>query len=314
MVMYKNRIFMVEEREAPIGSLFSGYEKSEPIGASLLSDFFLQSTYKEEIEELRKCTDKARRRELKSKLPAITPSGIFTIRRNDALIKHSGFICIDIDGDQNPHITDWEALKSSLYDLTGLYYAGLSASGNGVFLIVKIKHPERHTEHFYSLARDLNEKGVVVDMACKDVARLRGASYDPAPFYSPEVAFYEGLVAPPTKVPEIARKPPKNDDFTARRVGRLVEAIERTRANIADYYPDWYAIGCALGSEFGEAGRDWYHIISSKSSKYELRECDTQYSHCLKSRSRISIDTLFYYCKQHGIMADGVTHPKTMNF
>ena len=304
MVMYKNRIFMVEEREAPIGSLFSGYEKSEPIGASLLSDFFLQSTYKEEIEELRKCTDKACRRELKSKLPAITPSGIFTIRRNDALIKHSGFICIDIDGDQNPHITDWEALKSSLYDLTGLYYAGLSASGNGVFLIVKIKHPERHTEHFYSLARDLNEKGVVVDMACKDVARLRGASYDPAPFYSPEVAFYEGLVAPPTKVPEIARKPPKNDEFTARRVYRLVEEIERTGTDITDNYKVWFPIGQSLAAEYGEYGRDWFHTISSQSTKYNFRECDIQYTNCLTACSFITINTLFHYCGKKGIMAN----------
>src|SRR5205809_272751 len=36
--------------------------------------------------------------ELKTALPAVMPSGIFTRRNDKALSRHSGVICIDIDG------------------------------------------------------------------------------------------------------------------------------------------------------------------------------------------------------------------------
>jgi hypothetical protein len=290
---------------SPQVSLFSGYEDSKPIGEISLAEFLLSDRYKNEVEAIRQCSDKAKRRELKSKLPAITPSGIFSKRRNDALIQHSGFICIDIDGGDNTHISDWEALKSSLSGLSGLWYVGLSASGNGLFLVVKVKFPEQHTKHFHSIARDLSNRGIAVDMACKDVARLRGASYDPAPLFNPDTVPYEDLVAPTRKTPEIAPKQPDNEDLTARRVGRLVEAIEYTGANIADHYPDWYAIGRSLSSEFGESGCDWYHTISSQSTKYNHHECDIQYNRCLKSCSRTTISTFFGLCKDYGIMANG---------
>lgn len=138
-------------------SMFSGYNNPIPTGEIPLADFLLQPTYKKEVEVLRGCGDKARLRELKSKLPAITPSGIFSRRRNDGLIRHSGFICIDIDGQDNHDVTDWEALKSSLSDFTGLWYTGLSASGNGLFLIFRIKYPEMHANHFTAISSEFGE-------------------------------------------------------------------------------------------------------------------------------------------------------------
>ena len=295
-------------------SLFSGYSNSKPKGVVSLSDFLLQPSYKKEVEEIRRCTDKTKRRELKSKLPAITPSGIFSKRCNDGLIRHSGFICIDIDSSHNPCISDWEALKSTICDFPGLWYAGLSVGGKGLFLVIMIKYPEKHLEHFFAIAGDLLERGINVDAACKDIARLRGASYDPHPLFNPSAAPYEKLVTPNTTSTHRAHsgytlgnsKPPSSfddSDRTACRVTRLVEAIERSGANIAEYYSEWYAIGRALASEFEEAGRSWFHIISRQSQKYDPAECDKQYTRCLGSCSKTSISTLFYYCKINGITA-----------
>lgn len=309
--MIRNRIIKVEEdrvphKTAPQVSLFRGYNNSAPAGVVSLSDFLLSSTYKAQIGEIRSIPDKTRRRELKSKLPAITPSGVFSKRSNSGLIRHSGFICIDIDGQDNPDISDWEALKSSVSDLAGLWYAGLSASGNGLFLVFKVKYPEKHSEHFNSLARDVVERGITIDAQCKDVSRLRGASYDPQPLYCPSVAPHEGLLDNQARTPRNPQNPERGSEYpaglTAIRVSKLVDAIERTGANIAELYPDWYAVGRALSSEFGEAGRAWYHSISRQSQKYDPAECDEQYDRCLATCSQTSIRTLFWICKQNGIM------------
>ena len=290
--------------------MFSGYTDSKPIGEISLSDFLLRPLYKEKVEEIRREKDKARRRELKAKLPAVTPSGIFSKRSNAGLIRHSGFICIDIDGDQNPDINDWEALKSNISDFQGLWCAGLSVSGNGVFLIIKIKYPEKHLRHFHAIDGDLQTRGIAVDAACKDVARLRGASYDANPFYNPDAGFYESLKSfssqpePKTTISLKAPVSAESRNLTAARVVRLVEVIEQMKANIADFYPDWYAVGCSLASEFGESGRGLFHIISRQSDKYDYDQCNAQYSRCLGTCSNTSISTLFWYCKQHGIIVN----------
>lgn len=306
--MKKNKVSKVEVCEpssAEISvSLFAGYENSKPIGTVSLSDFLLLPTYKEEVEKVRACTDEAQRRKLKSKLPAITPSGIFAHRCNKGLIWYSGIICIDIDGKDNPSITDWEAVKASVSDIPGLYYAGLSVGGNGLFMLFKVEKLGKHREHLAALMQDLQGRGLVPDVNCTDVSRLRGASYDPNPVFRWDTLPYSKLLPiMPTPAPHF-QSVEINGDFTAFRVRRLIEIIEHTGANIADHYRDWYAVGRSLASEFGESGRAWYHIVSSKSAKYKPKECDKQYSRCLRTCSQTSIKTFFYICMCNGILAN----------
>ena len=67
-------------------------------------------------------------------------------------------------------------------------------------------------------------------------------------------------------------------------------------------YGDWLKVGFALASEFGEAGRRYFHDISSLYSGYNQEESDTKYSECLKSdNGRTDISTLFYLAKNQGI-------------
>ena len=285
-------------KNAPKVSLFSGFNDPIPSDKISLDAFITTSTYKPQVEEIRNCKNKEQRRKLKSQLPAITPSGLFLKRCNDGLLKHSGFICIDIDGKDNPDISDWDALKKSIADFEGLYYAGLSAGGNGLFLLFKLEYPEKHLEHFYALAQDLQDRGLVVDAACKDVSRLRCASYDPNPVYFPKAKHYTGLLSPGLPQP-IAT--PEYSDKTASRVQQLVTLIESKGKNIADDYRDWYAIGRSLASEFGEGGRQWFHIISAQSKKYDGVECDKQYDNCLCTCKSTTIKTFFWYCRGYGL-------------
>ena len=182
-----------------------------------------------------------------------------------------------------------------------------------LFLLFKVKYPEKHSEHFAALAEELNRRKIAVDRGCSDVSRLRGASYDPAPLYYPDAAPYEGLLPASTQRGPVGpstetQRNPKNPvgyqgsaDLTAYRVGRLIEHIEATGANICECYPEWFAIGRALASEFGEYGRGWFHATSRQSSKYDPDECDQQYSRCLRACDRTSIGTFFNLCKQNGV-------------
>lgn len=282
-------------------SLFSGYENPKPIKTVSLFDFLLQPTYKKQVEEIRACTDKEIRRKMKSKLPAITPGGIFRKRCNSGLINFSGFIGIDIDGDDNPGIADFNAVKRTLIDLPGLCYAGLSASGNGLFLLMRVMCPERHDEHYSAIVKDLADMGLTADVQCRDIARLRGASYDPEPYFNPEVDVYSKLLTPAKPEPSMPVMKYQFADMDEYRAGLLVKKIQQAGIDITDDYRTWFSIGCSLAAGFRENGRDWFHTVSSQSPKYNSSECDVQYDRCLKSCTRTSISTFFWYCREYGI-------------
>ncbi len=53
---------------------------------------------KDLVEDVRSESEKDKRNEKKKKLPAICFSGTFSKRADNAIIEHSGIICIDFDG------------------------------------------------------------------------------------------------------------------------------------------------------------------------------------------------------------------------
>ena len=86
-------------------------------------------------------------------------------------------------------------------------------------------------------------------------------------------------------------------------VDRAIKIIQEKEIDITDGYANWYKIGNALVSEFGEDGRDRFHMVSLCHKDYCWNDCDIQYSKCLKSRksSGVTIGTFFHYCKKHGV-------------
>lgn len=283
-------------------SLFSRYTAPKPIGEVSLFYFLTtgQHKYREQIEEIRQCESEQKRRTLKAKLPAITPAGEFSRRCNTGLLRYSGFVCIDIDGKDNPDITDFETVKTNLADFPGLAYAGLSVGGNGLYLIIRIATPENYAGHLNAITTDLYRRGIIVDRSCKDIARLRGISFDPAPVLNPSVSAYARIEDEPPEPITHCPTPEASTD-TARRVSALVEIIETNGIDITEHYGDWFAIGQSLAAEFGEAGRGWFHTVSAQSPKYRADACDKQYTRCMRTCARMSIATFFWHCKHHGI-------------
>jgi hypothetical protein len=179
-------------------SRFNSYTNPDgPITINLL-DWLQSDEFRQAAQAIRATDDKAERKALKAKLPAITPSGIFRRRAQDALIKHSGLIQFDIDlTGENRHITNWTNLKNEIFKIKNVAYIGLSISGQGFWGLIPISDPDRHEEHFRAIEILFSRFGIKIDTLPKNVASLRGASYDPDAYFRPEAATFNQLVSRP---------------------------------------------------------------------------------------------------------------------
>ena len=129
-------------------------------------------------------TDKDAYDREKQKLPAVTFSGIFSKRKADALIRHSGLVTIDIDG---LPLEDIPYLLSELAQVPQVALAFVSPSGAGIKAVVSVnpiptdatEHKgayEACKEHFETLA---TEFGFEVDTSGSDVSRMCFLAHDP---------------------------------------------------------------------------------------------------------------------------------------
>jgi hypothetical protein len=194
-------------------SCFANYNTpSDPKTVNLLS--WLTSTkYKEKVDLIRSLDEKNKRGELKATLPAITPSAILKNRikeipLKEKLVKHSGFIQIDIDRTKsNLEISNWNDLNKELIQVPQIAYLGLSASGQGYWGLIPIPpDPENHKGYFESLFDIfLNTWGIELDDKPKNVASLRGYSYDLEGYFNHEANQFTVLKKPVT----VAKTPPK---------------------------------------------------------------------------------------------------------
>lgn len=255
------------------------------------------------IERIRQTSDKKERDALKKTLPCFTPSGTFRHRSADGLLSHSGLLQFDIDPKENPALNaatapDWKAQISHLKQVA---YCALSASGTGVWGVVPIAQPDRHKEHFAALKADFAGWGIALDEACSNVDRLRFWSCDPDAYFNPTANAYTRLQTdrPDTYAPR-QRTPTTTDNAT--KVEAVAAQIEATRTDITDGYDTWFSIGCALASEFGEGGRDWFHRVSQHHPDYRTGDTDKQFSYCLRMRpNRYTLGTFFEVARRHGM-------------
>lgn len=320
-------------------SLYNSAHSARSVEDIDIISFFTSNRYKDLISKLRATTDPDTRRVLKEKqLPAITTAGVFHPKRGNQYIRsYSGMLCIDIDGKENPAIEDWSATAHRIGSLSPcVLYAGLSAGGNGCFVVYRIATPHRYAEHLATITAELMGAGLMADTACKDLARLRFASYDPAPYLnteaiphvapvmveqSPNKGANEAHIKPQRPQADQApaaslnannrgyfdsdhsqhlNRPTSTGRLSLARVEAAVAELVRRGINIAEHYVDWWRIGCALASTYGEQARPLYHAISAQSTKYRASECDAQYKRCMNSHS-IGIASLLYYFKGVGI-------------
>ena len=131
--------------------------------------------YAELVDSIRNEGDKTKRNELKKNLPAICFSGKFKKRSDDAIIEHSGLICLDFDGYPTPEamMSDKEAMSKDQYVMAVF----VSPSGNGLKVIVKIPaEPENHKRYFEALQDHFNSG--YFDVTSKNISRVCYESSD----------------------------------------------------------------------------------------------------------------------------------------
>src|ERR1035437_9196743 len=241
-------------------SWFSNVKSTEPYKTSMFN-WLNSDVAKVAVENFRKIPDKELRRFYKEKMPAATLSGLFTKRNLAGFVQHSGFMCIDIDFQDNDWITDIEDFKKELSKVINMVYVGLSIGGKGVFCLIPIQYPEKHKEHFEAFKYDFEQLGIIIDKNCGDVTRLRLISYD-ANYYLNENAEVYSKLIDKTKVP-ISKNTnthflkshdinPGDPKKTRSKVQKVIAEIESLQIDITGGYRQWFGIGCALANEFGE--------------------------------------------------------------
>lgn len=300
-------------------SVFRNAHSTEPHSATL-RQFLFGVKHRAAVDAVRAATDKARRNELKKHLPAATISGTFTVRKIDGLHHYNGLVALDFDGADNPGTSPAE-MKERLAMFKEVVYAGLSASGAGVWAIVPTNNtdPKEHSFVVQSLIKVMEKYDLYADKACKDVCRLRYFSYDPDPYIrETDIRLFdaqrlidcrrqkEGEQDDPYRRPRPIitreRAASKSDnERTYDQVDACIAQIEQRNIDLTADYDTWVRIGMALASEFGSGGEGFYHRISSMHPKYNHTETAKKYVDFCRNGSKVKIGTFFYICSSNGI-------------
>lgn len=270
---------------------------------------WLQSMkYAEKVMGIRKLKNKADRDELKAHLPAILTFGVFSIRSIDKLISCSRLMCIDIDEKDNTHISNYTDLKAVLCKIKNIAYIGLSVSGTGYFVLIAIANPEKHAEYFDYVMKYFSRIGIKVDERCRDITRLRGASYDPDAYYNhfavPLTKYYVGPARSKMLLTNNFRKIQSNSNKDRQTIEGIIEQVQRRSIDITGSYSDWLGIGCDIAATFGTDGEDYFLLLSQYYPGDNPQKDIVQYKACLKAMlgKPSSFGAVVNAAKKHGII------------
>ena len=273
-------------------SYFSCVAQSRtPIGSLPLETILFSERVRARVEALRALPYGSDAfNQAKRQMPCYTPSGVFSVRNSEGLVKHSGVLCIEWD-----KVEDVDALKDLLGGLPFVYYAGLSCSGRGVFALVKIAEPTKHREYFRALSEYFGGIGYRVDESGKDVCRLRVASFDDTPIFNPDSEVWNIVptIAKPTYTPRMATA---TDE---RLLLAGVDYITRYGVDITAGRNNWLAIGSCVKSIMGTEGEDVFVSLSQHHPKY--REYDARKTYRTISGSGYGIGVFASACSRAGV-------------
>lgn len=279
-------------------SFYSNVKQTETTETILLQSFLeavQNGKWQDKVLKIRTITDKDLRRSEKINLPNVTVSGIFGKRVDNDCKLHSGFIAIDLDDLGNEVESTRELLRHDPY-----IYAGFtSVSGTGLCLLFKID-PDKHREAFEGIADYLIKKyQLIIDPTGVNQSRTRFVSYDPDLFIN------EGSIKFKKYLPKPKSRKITATVFVQSEFDEVINKMVEASVSCVEDYRDWRDIAFGLADQFGEAGRQYFHSLSSCSSKYESSMCDRQYSHAIarngKQTNKITIATIYWFAKQAGI-------------
>lgn len=281
-------------------------------GDMTIAEFLLGERWKEPVLRLRDMVAEygpleAKKHEdyklTKQQLPGATLSGLFSRRKGDCLIQHTGFVAIDIDLGDNTSIGNFGTILRTLRHRAEVAMYMRSCSGTGYFALIPLAYPEHHKNQFRALQKEYAAMGIVLDNACSDITRIRFASYDEHPYINEEAIPYMGVdLGSQALAPRAAVYGGHVDsmDSKVQAVETLVSKLEMHHIDITDSYNDWYRIGFALANLPNPIGRQMFHRVSAICKKYNPQECDKKFD-TLQRPEKIGLGTFFHICEDYGI-------------
>ena len=178
-----------------------------------LVDFLTTDFFKEKITALRSTDDENEQNKIKRGLPAIAIYGTFKPILNDRdqwvisdkeITSYNGLVFVDLDQKDNPEM-NIEETKRFFSEFDEAYYCGLSSRGKGLHVLIKVpdchgdyEEINAHHQRCFAWTQHLFEKefGLIMDGKCKNLSRLRFASYDPNYYLNPNPSDLEVHDAP----------------------------------------------------------------------------------------------------------------------
>ena len=229
----------------------------------------------------------------KTAVKGVTASGVFSKRSAQNLTAHSGIIALDFDAKMNQNIE-----MSELFADEFCYAGHESISGNGGFVIYVKIEPDKHLEAYNSLeAYFANKYGAVSDTSCKDVSRFRFVSFDPNAFVNESAKVYKKYLPKKKALPRKTFFVHTNGNMAF-----MLKQIQEQSVNVLEDYHDWITAGLAFANEYGETGREYFHTVSSYSSKYDEQKTNKTYDAMLRTgRKENTIGTVYWLCKKAGL-------------
>ena len=153
----------------------------QPLGMVL--SYIKDGRWKDKVEAIRNCSDELLIPQLKSELPCILYAGEFTVRKDESLSKHSGYVPIDIDD-----IDNIDEVISSLKQDQFIHALWKSPTGSGCHGLIKIGDGRNHRRHYNAIIKRYK----VLDTTARNVSRVLYASYDPDMYINPySSTFYD---------------------------------------------------------------------------------------------------------------------------
>jgi len=161
------------------------------------------------LDEAKKELENNGKDQLKNSLPLVTVGAVCSDgRKLENVVNRTGWIALDIDAKDNPHLTDAEHLRDEVAKIKNVAFSALSTSGRGVWALVKVSQPERQPEHFEALQGDFKAFGITLDSSKgRNPNDARFYSYDPGAIIKDSFTVYKKL-----STKQNLRKP-KNKDF-----------------------------------------------------------------------------------------------------
>jgi hypothetical protein len=177
-------------------------------GIQDIYQFISGDIYEEVTYQLRSIPSESEQSKFKrEKLDYVTFSGVFSQRRDNAIVQRSQYFAIDLD-----HLEEIESVRTAILENLKPALIFVSPRGAGLKVIYRIEvNAGEHLQFFFAFERYFNEVfGLQIDPECKNPSRACFLSHDPGAVFSdnPDVLGREFLDTYSKPEPRLEPPPP----------------------------------------------------------------------------------------------------------